>query len=299
MTVSSASQTLVEPEETASRLRLPGVLRRLARNQQAVAGLIWILIVVFAALFASLLPIAGPNAQNLIKTLAAPSSQHFFGTDDLGRDILSRLIFGARVSLLVGLLVAVLSAIGGTLFGLIVGYFTGWLESVLMLIADSVQALPGIILALGLIAAAGTGTASVVTALTVASIPAFIRVVRAETLQAKERDYVLAAYATGAGVGRIIFTHILRNIAATILVQASIICGLAIVGEAALGFLGVGVRLPTPTWGNMLSEAYVYIHQRPLFSLFPGLMITITVLSLNLLADGLRDVLDPRQRGAQ
>lgn len=298
MNLDSAAQTLVEPAEPTSRPRLPSALRRLGHNRLAVAGLLWVLIVALAALCAPLLPMAGPNAQDLLHPLAAPGNSHLFGTDDLGRDILSRLIFGARVSLLVGLLVAVFSALGGTLVGLIVGYFTGWVETSLMLISDSVQALPGIILALGLIAAAGTGIASVVVALTVASMPSFIRVVRAETLQAKERDYVLAAHATGASVGRIILTHILRNIAATILVQGSIICGLAIVGEATLGFLGVGVKLPTPTWGNMLSEAYVYIHQRPLFSLFPGLVITMTVLSLNVLADGLRDVLDPRQRGS-
>lgn len=273
------------------------LLRWLLRNKIASLAIVWLILVSALAILASVIGLKDPNFQDLESILVGPGSSHLFGTDDVGRDILSRLIFGARVSLMVGISVAICGAIVGGVIGLFTGYFKGVFDSGAMLLIDALQALPSIILALGLIAALGTGTSSVIVALSVSAVPAFTRVVRAEVLQSTTRDYVLAARALGASDFHIIFRHTLRDAFPTILVQGSIICGLAIVSEAALGFLGVGVKLPTPTWGNMLSEAYIYTRQDPLFAVFPGLAISITVLALNTLGDTLRDVLDPKLRG--
>lgn len=273
------------------------LLRWLLRNKIASLAIVWLILVSALAILASVIGLKDPNFQDLESILVGPGSSHLFGTDDVGRDILSRLIFGARVSLLVGISVAICGAIVGGVIGLFTGYFKGAFDSGAILLIDALQALPSIILALGLIAALGTGTTSVIVALSVSAVPAFTRVVRAEVLQSTTRDYVLAARALGASDVHIIFRHTLRDAIPTILVQGSIICGLAIVSEAALGFLGVGVKLPTPTWGNMLSEAYIYTRQDPLFAVFPGLAISITVLALNTLGDTLRDVLDPKLRG--
>ena len=298
MSAATPAQAVLLDGAWRSPPRLIRLLRWLLRNKVAAAAILWLVVICALAAAASVIGLHDPNEQDLNNILVGPGGAgHLFGTDDLGRDILSRIIFGGRVSLFIGLAVASVGGVLGSMFGLLTGYFQGRVDSAVMLFMDALQSLPNIILALGLLAALGTGTSSVIIALSVSAIPAFARVVRAEVLQSVTRDYVMAARSLGASDIHIILRHTLRDATPTILVQGSIICGLAIVAEAALGFLGVGVKLPTPTWGNMLSEAYIYTRQEPLFAIFPGAAITITVLALNMLGDSLRDVLDPKGHG--
>jgi peptide/nickel transport system permease protein len=249
------------------------------------------------------LAIVGPNispydplAINVLDKLAPPSSRHWMGADNLGRDILSRVIFGARVSLEVGIVSVILGLVAGVTLGAVSGYLGGWLDSLFMRLMDAIQAFPAMLLALVLVAIMGPGLVTVMTAVAGIRIPVFARTVRASVLAEREKDYIEAARCLGQREGAILFRHILPNIISPIIVLGTSYFATAIVVEASLSFLGLGVVPPDVSWGTMLSESRQYMERYPWAPLFPGLAISLAVLGFNLLGDGVRDLLDPRLR---
>ncbi len=258
-------------------------------------GLAVLILFVLMALFAPLISPFDPNRQNLDRRLEGPSLNNLLGRDEFGRDILSRIIYGSRVSLAVGTLVISISLAVGVSVGMIVGYLGGWADQVTMRVVDIVLAFPGILLAIALMAVLGQSLSNVVLALCITGWAPFARLARGETLSIRERQFVIAARSLGASALRIAWRHILPNISSPILVRATLGMAGVIVAEAALSFLGLGVRPPTPSWGAMLNSGRAYILVTPHLVLFPGIAIMLVVLSLNFLGDGLRDVLDPRR----
>jgi len=268
--------------------------RRLARRPYALLGFAVALTFVLAAIFAPWVAPYSPDATDFDAILARASREHLLGTDELGRDILSRIIWGARASIQAGVLATCLAMVIGVPIGLVAGYYRGWLDPVISRLTDVLLAFPFLILAVGLAAILGPSLLNATLALGIGAAPVFIRVARGETLALREEDYVRAAVANGAGDGTIIFRHIVPNMTSTLLVQATVTIPAAIIGEAVLSFLGLGVQPPTPSWGVMLADAQSYLSQAPRLAVYPGLAIFICSLSFNLLGDGLRDVLDPR-----
>jgi peptide/nickel transport system permease protein len=259
-----------------------------------VFGLVISTIFIVLAIVGPFIAPYSPTRQSLINQLQPPSAQFWLGTDELGRDILSRLLHGAQLSLSVSLAATMIAAIVGTILGSIGGFYGKWVDNLIMRVMDVLLAMPGILLALAIIAALGTGLINVVVAIGVQSIPAFARLAHGSTLTVKELDYVLAARAVGVGDSKIVFRHILPNISAPIIVQFSLRIATAVLTAAGLSFLGLGAQPPTPEWGAMLTNARTYIVTAPHTVLAPGITILLTVLGLNLLGDGIRDVLDPR-----
>jgi peptide/nickel transport system permease protein len=259
------------------------------------AGIVAVCVVV-----AVLAPLLAPHdpVEIFSGQLRKPPSLRFpMGTDEVGRDILSRVIFGARVSLRVGLISVSIAMVCGTALGLIAGYAGGWADAVIMRIVDVMLAFPGILLAIAIVAVLGPGIDNVMFAVGIESIPVYVRTVRASTLSVKQNEFVMAARAAGAAPSGIIWRHILPNVVAPIIVLATLGVGLAILIAAGLSFIGIGAQPPTPEWGSMLSTGRTYIRDAPWIAVFPGLAIMIVVLALNLLGDGLREALDPRMRG--
>ncbi|MFO1351691.1 MAG: ABC transporter permease [Gammaproteobacteria bacterium] len=269
--------------------------RRLRQHRLFMTGLVLFVLMVAVALGAGLIAPHDPNQNHVRYRLSAPNAEYWLGTDNFGRDVLSRIVYGSRVSLSIGLLVAVLTGVFGTLIGALAGYFRA-LDNPLMRIMDGLMAFPGVLLAIALAAVLGPSASNAIIALTIAYTPRTARIVRAAVLVIREMEYVQAALACGAGHLRILFRHILANSLAPLIVQITFIFALAILAEAVLSFIGVGPRPPTPSWGNIIAEGRNYIPEAPWISLSPGIAIALTVLSLNLLGDGLRDVLDPRMR---
>jgi len=269
--------------------------RRLRRHRLFMTGLILFGLVVVIALAAGLLAPHSPNQNNFRYRLGAPTGTYLLGTDGFGRDVLSRVLYGARVSLRIGLMVVILNGILGTLIGSTAGYFRR-LDNPIMRLMDGLMAFPAILLAIALAATLGASEINVVLALTAAYAPRTARMVRASVLVIREMEYVQAAIAAGAGYLRILFRHILTNSMAPLIVQLTFICAVSVLAEAVLSFIGVGPPPPTPTWGNIIADGRNYIREAPWISLLPGIAIAVTVLGLNLLGDGLRDVLDPRMR---
>ena len=270
------------------------VWRRLLRDPRAVAGMVLIGLALLGALLAPLLPLPGPEAPDFLATLAPPGGAHPLGTDDLGRDTLSRILAGARVSLLVGLAsVAAALVIGGTL-GLLAGFLGGWVDTLVMRVMDVLLAFPGILLALGVTAALGASLGNTVIAIAAVNLPVLARVARGQALALRGLDYVKAQEALGFGSMTILWRAVLPNALSPILVQASVLLASSIITESYLSFLGLGVQPPTPSWGNMLRDAIGFLDQAPWLAWFPGLAIFATVLGFNLLGDGVRDRLDPR-----
>ena len=267
---------------------------RILSNKIALSGLITILFLVFIALFSPWVAPYHPSAQNLLERLASPSAKHWMGTDDLGRDVFSRLLRGTRISLLVGFVAVSISTFFGTLVGLIAGYAGQWADAVLMRTVDVLLCFPTFFLILMVIAFLEPNIANVMVVIGITSWTGLARLVRGETLSLREREFILAARALGAGSGRILFVHLLPNVIAPILVTATLGVGGAILTESALSFLGLGVQPPEPSWGNMLTAGKDYIHFACWLSLFPGLAILLTVMAFNLLGEGLRDAFDPR-----
>ncbi len=261
-----------------------------------MGGAIVLLIVMVAALLAPVLATSPPKKLAVQARLSPPGSAHYFGTDHLGRDVFSRVLYGGRTSLWVGGLVAFLTAFFGLLAGLSSGYFPR-LDTVLMRVMDGMMAFPAILLALAILAATGPSTFNVVVALTLVYSPRVARVVRAAVLTVRHLEYVTAIEALGGKTGRILIRHILPNVFAPVLVQISITFAYAILAEAGLSFLGVGASPEEPTWGNILAEGRQYLQIAPWITLFPGTAISLTVLGINLMGDALRDALDPRLRG--
>lgn len=237
-----------------------------------------------------------PGAQDLTGALSGPSGLHLLGQDEQGADILSRLLYGARISLIVGLATVVVSSLIGVSVGVVAGYAGGWIEQVTMRVVDVLLAFPGLLLAIALVAVLGPGIGNVVIALSVLGWTGFARLARAQVLSVKTMDYVQAAHALGASHGRLMLRHILPNMMAPLIVQASFAVAGAILAEASLSFLGLGVQPGTPSWGAMLSDGKHVLFDAPHVSIFPGLAIMFVVLGFNLLGDALGDVLDPRRR---
>lgn len=270
-------------------------LRRLLRNPGALVGLVLLALLLVGAL---LLPpfLGSPLLQNLEIRLAAPSAAHLLGTDQLGRDVLSRTLNGARLSLGLGFTVMLASLLIGSVVGLLAGLLGGWWDEALMRLTDIFLAFPSLILAMAISAALGPNLVNVMIAVALVSWPNYARLIRAQVLALREREFVDAARALGGSPGRIALRHLLPNSVAPLLVQASFDVGSAILTAAGLGFIGFGAQPPTPEWGAMVSETRNYISQAPWASSTPAIAILLTVLAFNLIGDGLRDVLDPRSR---
>lgn len=269
---------------------------RLRRNPRAVVGGIALAIIILSAVFAKQIAPYDPNKQNLRASLQPPSAEHVLGTDKFGRDLLSRIIYGGRVSLQVGFLsVGIALAVGGVL-GLLAGYYAGKLDAVIMAVTDVLLALPAFLLALAIVAALGPGMVNVMIAVGIANIPVFTRIARSAVLSVRELDYVSAAQAAGSRNWRIMFRHIVPNSLGPVIVQATLSLAGAILAAAGLSFLGMGAQPPTAEWGSMLSAARSDMRDAHWTTTFPGLAIVITVLALNLVGDGLRDAIDPRSR---
>jgi peptide/nickel transport system permease protein len=279
-------------------MKRTSALSRLLRIRLAMAGFAVILVVGIAALFGPVFAPYSPTAFSGNPGSAPLAAGHVLGTDSLGRDQLTRLLYGARVSFEVSIMAVAIGTLAGGLIGLIAATFGGFADGVLMRIVDAMLALPGLVLPLTLIAAVGGGVVTVAVALGVAFIPAIARVTRAQALGQIGRDYVLAATTCGAGRWRIMLRHVTPNSLAPIIVQASLAMSVAVIGEAGLSFLGVGVHPPTATWGTMLSMGFDNIRSQPWAVVVPASAIFVLVLSFNFVGDGLRDVLDPRLRGA-
>jgi peptide/nickel transport system permease protein len=265
------------------------------RHRGIPVGGIVLVAVVVVALAAPLLTTMSPTALDPAGRLAPPNGEHLFGTDNFGRDVFSRTLWGARLSLEIGFLVSALTVLMGTAVGLLAGYFRR-LDTPIMRLMDSMMAFPGIVLAIGLMAALGPSKYNVITALTVVYTPRMARVVRSIVLTIREMQFVEAARAQGTSNLRLLLRHILPNCLSPLIVQGTFVFAEAVLGEASLSFLGAGTPPYIPSWGNMLGEARAYLRDAPWTMLFPGLSLTLTVLALNLLGDGIRDLLDPRLR---
>ncbi len=284
---------------TAARVPTVGFryfLHRYARNRLALAGLWVLMFVVLTAALAPWVAPADPTRPDFTGLLQPPSREHLMGTDDLGRDELSRVIHGARTSLLAGMVSVGIAVCVGLPLGLVSGYYRGRLDASLMRLTDALQSFPLLVLALAIAAVLGAGLTKAMIAIGIVFTPGFIRLSRAQVLSERERTYVEAARAQGAPDARIVRYHILPNSLSPVLVQASLAMAAAITAEAALSFLGLGTQPPTPSWGSMLNIAQAYLTKAPWLALWPGLAIFVTVLALNLVGDGLREVLDPRLR---
>ena len=268
--------------------------KRLIRNKLAVFGAVLLLFLVGLALLAPWVATHSPFKLNLKERLQPPSSSHFFGTDGYGRDLFSRVVYGAAIALRVGFLSIIVAITAGIVLGLISGYYRGWVDTVVMRIMDAILSFPIILLAIGIMAVLGAGFANLMIALGVVYTPRFARLVRSSVLSIREKEYIEAARVTGCSDFTILFVHILPNCWAPVIIQATISFGYAILWEAALSFLGLGAPPPSPSWGSLLAEGKEVLTKAPWLTYFPGAAIALTVLSLNLFGDGLRDVLDPR-----
>lgn len=265
-------------------------------NRALVIGLTIFSIIVLAAVFIPMITGTDPNAMDVINRLKPPSAAHIFGTDEFGRDLFTRVLYGARSSLVVGCSVALLACFFGTAIGIYASYFKV-ADAVLMRICEGLTAIPGILLAIALMAALGASNTNVIIALTIVYTPSVARVVRSNALVAKGQLYVEAARVQGASAGRILWKLILPNVISPLTVQASYIFAQAIISEASLSFLGAGIPAPAASWGNILQSSKSVLSKAPWTVIFPGLAVVLCVLSLNLLGDGLRDYLDPRTAG--
>ena len=268
--------------------------RRLRKNKSAMLGLIILVLLILCAVFADFIAPHPYDLQDYAHTFESPSADHLFGTDNFGRDILSRVIHGARISLVVGFSSIITAIIVGGLLGAISGYYGGRLDNILMRAMDILMSIPGMLMAISLAAAMGPGLTNMVIAIAIADIPVYARVVRSSVLTIKDQEYIEAAQSIGASDARIILKHIIPNCIAPIIVQATLGMAGAILSASSLSFLGLGIQPPTPEWGSMLSAARQYIMNYPHMCIFPGLAIMITIFALNMLGDGLRDALDPR-----
>lgn len=266
------------------------------KNKIALVGLG---IVIFFIVLAILAPMIAPYSfkeQNLVNRFQAPSSEHWFGTDDFGRDIFSRIVYGARISLWVGFFSVLGSVVFGTFLGIVAGYYGRWIDAIISRTFDIMLAFPSILLAIAVVAILGPSLQNALIAIAVINIPNFGRLVRSKVLSVKQEEYIMAARAVGMKDSRILFRHILPNSISPVIVQATLAIATAIIEAAALGFLGMGAQAPTPEWGKMLADSKNYIMQAPWTLFFPGIAIMLTVLGFNLMGDGLRDALDPKMK---
>ncbi len=294
MTESAAPHAAPGPRSASRDTPLRRGWIKLKRNKAALAGGVLLLVYVVSALLAPVFIRGSPSGPNLMRSLEGPSLEYSLGTDELGRPILSRIVFGARVSLTIALGVVCFGLLFGVPLGLISGYYGGRIDFGIQRVTDILLAFPGFLLALALVAVLGVGLRNTVISIGISMVPLYIRLVRGCVLAVREEAYVEAARAVGTRDAAILWRHILPNVMVPITVQTSLAMGTAILFAAGLGFLGIGVQPPTPEWGAMLGSARAYIFNAPHVATFPGVAIFFAVLSFNLLGDGLRDALDPR-----
>jgi len=298
--LSSTPESVTPSLGTAPTVRRPGrsavrmAAQRFWRNGNARVGFTLIIFFALVAIFAPHIAPQGIDDENLLSRLKAPTAQHWFGTDELGRDVFSRVLYGARISMTVGFVAVAGALITGALLGVAAGYVGGSVDSAIMRVMDIMLAFPSVILAIGIVAMRGPGLNNTILAVSIVNIPVYARVARASTLSIKEHEYVTAARAMGARGWRVLLRAILPNAASPLVVQATLGVAGAILGAAALGFLGLGAQPPTPEWGAMLSDSYKYLLTAFWAALAPGVAIAAMVLSFNLAGDGLHDALDPR-----
>lgn len=283
-----------EMEVAEIRTPFKEFITKFKKQKTAIIALVFIILLVVFSVFGEMIVPYGVDEYDYSSVMQAPSAKHWFGTDEFGRDIFSRIILGARISLLVGVSSVTVGAIVGTFFGLISGYYGGILDDIIMRICDTLFAFPGTILAIGIMAILGPGIFNVVVAVAVFGAPSFARIVRSSTLAQKESVYVQAARSLGASDFRILFKHILPGALPEIIVYYTMNIGSSILTASSLSFLGMGAQAPSPEWGLQLSTGRAYVGLNWHITLFPGLAIFLTVLSFNLLGDGLRDALDPK-----
>lgn len=295
-TAETLPSTMEMPPKTSGVRRF---LRVFLARKVVVVALVILMIMVLVAVFAPLLAPHDPYQQKLTHSLQQPSSEHPLGTDLLGRDVLSRIIYGTRISLMVGIVVVFIAGAVGMTIGLLSGYFGGVLDALLMRIMDAMIAIPMIVLALAFGALLGGGIVNVIIALGLAIVPAYARLMRGQVLSVKNSDYVMEAMLTGVGNLRNMLVHVLPNCISPLIVLITMNLGLAILAEAGLSFLGLGITPPEASWGSMVNDGYRYLLTNPLLSIAPGVAILVVVLSFNIVGDALRDALDPRLRGLE
>jgi len=293
------SRTAAERKRARRSSLLLDTVRRLRKNGLAVVGVLLIGLFAVLAIFAEQIAPYDPIKQDWTSVQKAPSGEHPFGTDELGRDLLSRIIFGARVSMTIGIVSVSIGLVFGVALGLLAGYFGGIVDSLLMRVMDIMLAVPYVLLAIAIVAILGPGLWNTMIAVGIVTIPQFTRIVRSSVIEIKTSTYVQAARAVGAGHARIMVRHILTNSLSPIIVQSTLTIASAILNAAALGFLGLGAQPPRPEWGVMLSDGRLLLLVSPWIVTFPGVAIMLSVLGFNLLGDGLRDALDPRLRGSR
>lgn len=293
--MSDVSVSTVPPSEASAAHRWGGpVFRALTANLSLTIGMTMLVIIILMALFAPLIATHDPLDQDLLARLVSPSAEHWLGTDAFGRDIWSRIVFGARISLMIGICSVGIAMVIGTALGVISGFYGGWIDRLITEVANVLLAFPSLILGLMVVAFLGPSIPNLIAAIALTTIPQFIRIARAPTMAMRERDFIQACHALGFSRPRIMFRHILPNIWSEILVMGTLWLASAIRVEAALAFIGLGVKPPTPTWGGMIREGFDSILSSAWLAIFPSLAILLVVLALNMIGDGLRDTLDPR-----
>lgn len=294
--ISERTDGAIEPRRI-SRIGTKAIIRGVFKYKLSRAGIVIIFLLFFMALFAPLLAPYDPNAQDLYNVLTGPSGDHWLGTDNVGRDLLSRVIYGSRVSLTVGFFSVFISVCIGVVLGLLAGYHGGVADMIIMRVVDTFMCIPFLPFVLVLAAALGPGLKNIILALSILGWTGFCRIMRGQVLVVRELPYVEAARAAGASGFRVMFKHLFPNCLAPIIVAVTISLGAFIMLESTMSFFGLGVQPPTPSWGKELRTGYSYLETVPLFSIAPGILITLAVLAFNFLGDGLRDSLDPHLRG--
>lgn len=294
--MSHAAQAIAEDIAPRRASRTRKILAALIRQPVGCTALVFLTVILVMALVAPLVSPYDPLFQDRRAILQPPSAAHWFGTDDIGRDVFARTLYGARISLFVGLAVVSVTTVIGGLIGLVSGYFGGWIDTIIQRLVEVLDTLPSLVMSLFIAAMLGPSIRNVIIAVTLAQIPRFVRVVRSEMLKVRTHDFVAASRVLGASALRIILTHGVPNLIPTMLVLGSLVFGIAIMTEAALSFLGVGTPPPNPSLGTMLSQGTRFIGIAPWLIVFPGLMLTVSVMALNLIGDALRDVLDPQRQ---
>lgn len=297
MKIAIKASTSVPAQPSARVSELHRIYKVMFSRWVVTFGTITVIAFVICAITAPWLAPYDPIAPNLQATLEQPSRAHLLGTDDLGRDVLSRLIYGSQISLVVGVVVVLIAGALGMTLGLVAGYFGGWINAIIMRMTDALMSLPPIVLMLAICAALGGGLRSVVISVGIVLAPTYVRLMCSQIITLKESDFITAAHVIGASDLRIMVRHLFPNAFPPLLVLITINLGTAIMFEAALSFLGIGIKPPTATWGNMVMYGYRFLLTNPVLSFAPGLAIMIVVLAFNMVGDGLRDALDPRLRG--
>ncbi|CAN5731724.1 ABC transporter permease [soil metagenome] len=287
-----SSMTAVEQRTT----RRTGILTVILRQRLALTGAVIVMFFAMLALFGPLVAPHGPTEQFSADRLQSPSIDYPFGTDEFGRDIFTRILYGARISFQVGIIVVGIAGATGVLLGMFAGYKGGWIDNIIVLLSDVIFAFPAVLLAIAVITMLGNNLNNAILAISLVYIPPFIRIVRGATLTVRNTAYVEAAHSVGVSLPRMMGRHIFPNITAPLIVQSSISFAFAILSEAGLSFLGLGNKAPDPSWGTMVSGSYGFLQLAPWAAIIPGIAIALTVLGFNLLGDGLRDALDPRLR---